>query len=229
MSNKRTGLIAEKLGITRVFDEQGSHICVTLLKVAGNQVVNAKTEEVNGYNAVQLGFGVKKTKNITKPLRGYFAKQKVEPKATLKEFRVSKENLLNVGDELLASHFVVGQKVDVSGETIGRGFEGVMKRWNFSGLEATHGVSVSHRSHGSTGQRQDPGRVFKGKKMAGHQGTNRTTIQSLKVVLVDEEKGLIAVEGSVPGYEGSILFVRDAIKKALPEVAPKPASIKKAS
>ena len=227
MANKRTGLLAEKLGMTRVFVEQGSHISVTLLKVAGNQVVNVKTEEKDGYTAVQLGFGERKAKRTTKPVRGYFAKQKIEPKAVLKEFRVSKDYLLQQGDELLASHFLVGQKVDVSGNTLGKGFEGVMKRWNFAGLEASHGVSVSHRSHGSTGQRQDPGRVFKGKKMAGHDGTTRTTIQNLKVVLIDEAQGLIGVEGAVPGFDGAIVSIKDAAKKALPKDAPKPGAVRK--
>lgn len=225
--NKRTGLLAKKLGMTRIFNEQGDHIPVTLLEVKGNQVVAIRTEEKDGYSAVQLGFGVRKAKKTSKAMRGYFAKQKIEPKKILKEFRVSKENLLQQGDELLASHFIVGQKVDISAETLGKGFEGVMKRWNFSGLEASHGVSVSHRSHGSTGQRQDPGRVFKGKKMAGHDGTNRTTIQNLKVVLVNESEGLIGVEGSVPGFDGSIVEVKDAIKKLLPKEAPKPGAVKK--
>ncbi len=225
--NKRTGILAKKLGMTRIFDEQGNHIPATLLEVAGNKVVNIRTEEKDGYNAVQLGFGTRKVKSLTKPVRGYFAKQKVEPTEVLREFRVAKENLLQQGDEMLASHFLVGQKVDVSAETLGKGFEGVMKRWNFAGLEATHGVSVSHRSHGSTGQRQDPGRVFKGKKMAGHQGTNRTTIQNLKVVLVDDEQGLIAVQGAVPGFDGAIIEIKDAAKKILSKDVPRPGAVKK--
>ncbi len=224
---KRTAIFAKKLGMTRVFSEQGDHIPVTLLEVSGNRVINIRTKEKDGYTAVQLGFGTKLAKKVSKPLRGYFAKQKAEAAAVLKEFRVSEDALLQQGDELLASHFVVGQKVDVSGETLGKGFAGVMKRHNFGGLEATHGVSVSHRSHGSTGQRQDPGRVFKGKKMAGHMGTNRTTIQNLKVVMVDEAKGLIAVEGAVPGFAGAVLEIKDAVKKPFFKDAPVPGSVKK--
>ncbi len=228
MANARTGLLAKKLGMTRIFDEQGNHIPATLLEVGGNQVTDVKTEEKNGYNAVQIGFGSRKSNKVSKALKGHYAKQKVEAKGVLKEFRVkSKDALLNIGDELLASHFVVGQKVDVSGITSGKGFAGVMKRHNFAGLEASHGVSVSHRSHGSTGQRQDPGRVFKGKKMAGHMGTVRATIANLKVVLVDEAQGLIAVEGAVPGFDGGIVEIKDAVKKPLHKDAPKPAGIKK--
>lgn len=212
--------------MTRIFNEAGDHVAVTLLDVASNQVVDVKTEEKNGYNAVKLGFGTKKASKVSKPMKGYFAKQKVEPKEVEKEFRVSKDALLNVGDELSASHFVVGQKVDVSGQTVGRGFAGVMKRHNFAGLEATHGVSVSHRSHGSTGQRQDPGRVFKGKKMAGHMGAVRATIPNLKVVMVDAEQGIIAVEGAIPGFDGGLVEIKDAVKKPLHKDAPKPAGIK---
>lgn len=229
MTTKRTGILAKKLGMTRIFDEQGNHVAATLLEVGGNTVVNVRTEEKDGYNAIQLGFGKRKSKRTTKAVRGYFAKQKIEPTQVLKEFRVSKDSLLEQGDEVLASHFIVGQKVDVSGETLGKGFEGVMKRWNFAGLEATHGVSVSHRSHGSTGQRQDPGRVFKGKKMAGHQGTNRSTIMNLKVVLVDDAQGLIAVEGAVPGFEGAIVQIKDAAKKPLHKDVPKPGKVKKSA
>ncbi len=226
-NTKRTGLLARKLGMTRIFDEQGNHVPVSLLQVENNVVVNVKTEEKDGYNALQLGIGTRKAKQVTKPMRGYYAKQKIEPKEVLKEFRVSKDCLLQVGDEVLPSHFLIGQKIDISGETVGRGFAGVMKRWNFAGLEASHGVSVSHRSHGSTGQRQDPGRVFKGKKMAGHMGAKRTTISNLKVVVIDDAKGLIAVEGAVPGFDGALLEIKDAAKKPLHKDAPKPAGIKK--
>lgn len=226
---KRTGILAKKLGMTRIFNEAGDHVAVTLLDVASNQVVDIKTEEKDGYNAIKLGFGTKKANKVSKPLKGYYAKQKIEPKEVVKEFRVSKDALLNVGDEILASHFVVGQKVDVSGQTVGRGFAGVMKRHNFAGLEATHGVSVSHRSHGSTGQRQDPGRVFKGKKMAGHMGAVRATIPNLKIVMVDVEQGLIAVEGAIPGFDGALVEIKDCVKKALHKDAPKPAGVKKSA
>jgi large subunit ribosomal protein L3 len=226
---KRTGILAKKLGMTRIFNEQGNHVPVTLLKVENNIVVNVKTEEKDGYNALQLGIGTKKAKRVSKAVRGYYAKQKTEPKEVLKEFRVSKDCLLQQGDEILPSHFLVGQKVDISGNTVGRGFAGVMKRHNFSGLEASHGVSVSHRSHGSTGQRQDPGRVFKGKKMAGHMGAVRTTISNLKIMIVDDAQGLIAVEGAVPGFDDAVVEIKDAVKKALPKDAPKPAKIKQKS
>jgi large subunit ribosomal protein L3 len=222
----RTGLLAQKLGMTRIFAADGNHVPVTVLKVDHCQVVAVRTDETNGYNAVQLGVGAAKVKNVSKAQRGHFAKAKVEPKKKLAEFRVSKENLLEVGAELSAEHFVVGQFVDVVGTTIGKGFAGSMKRWNFGGLRATHGVSVSHRSHGSTGNRQDPGRTFPGKKMAGHLGVERVTQQNLKVVETDAEQGLIYVHGAVPGHEGSYVLIKDAVKRALPKEAPKPAALK---
>jgi large subunit ribosomal protein L3 len=222
----RTGLIVQKLGMSRVFDAQGNHVPVTLLKVDNLQVVAVQTEERNGYSAVQLGAGERKAKNVSQPVRGHYAAAKVEPKAKLAEFRVTPENLLEVGAELSADHFVPEQFVDVAGITIGRGYQGVMKRWNFGGLRATHGVSVSHRSPGSTGQRQSPGRVFKNKKMAGHMGNERITVQNLRVVEIHADQGLIVVEGAVPGHKGAWLLVKDAVKKALPENAPKPAGLK---
>ncbi len=222
----RTGLLAQKLGMTRIFAADGNHVPVTVLKVDNCQVVAVRTDETNGYNAVQLGVGKAKVKNVSKAQRGHFAKAKVEPKRKLAEFRVSKDNLLEVGAELSAAHFVVGQFVDVVGTTIGKGFAGSMKRWNFGGLRATHGVSVSHRSHGSTGNRQDPGRTFPGKKMAGHLGVERVTQQNLKVVETDVEQGLIYVHGAVPGHEGAYVLVKDAVKRALPKEAPKPAALK---
>lgn len=224
----RSGLIAQKVGMTRVFTPEGVHIPVTVLKVAGNQVVAQRTEEVDGYTAVQIGFDDAKVKNTTKALRGHFAKAKVEPKKKLVEFRVEEEALIDVGSELSAEHFVAGQFVDVVGTSIGKGFAGAMKRHNFRGLEATHGVSISHRSHGSTGQCQDPGRVFKGKKMAGHLGAERVTTQNLAVVSVDAERGLVLVKGSVPGSKGGYVLVRDAVKKAMPETVPFPAGVKTA-
>jgi large subunit ribosomal protein L3 len=222
----RTGLLAQKLGMTRIFAADGNHVPVTVLKVDHCQVVAVRTDETNGYNAVQLGVGKAKVKNVSKAQRGHFAKAKVEPKQKLAEFRVSKENLLEVGAELSAAHFIAGQFVDVVGTTIGKGFAGSMKRWNFGGLRATHGVSVSHRSHGSTGNRQDPGRTFPGKKMAGHLGVERVTQQNLKIVETDVEQGLIYVHGAVPGHEGSYVLVKDAVKRALPKEAPKPAALK---
>ena len=222
----RTGLVAQKLGMTRIFAEDGNHVPVTVLKVEECQVVAVRTEEKNGYNAVQLGVGKAKVKNVSKAQRGHFAKAKVEPKKKVTEFRVSKDGLLEVGAEILVTHFVPGQFVDVSGTTIGKGFAGAMKRWNFGGLRATHGVSVSHRSHGSTGQRQDPGRTFKGKKMAGHLGAERVTTQNLKVVQADAEQGLLYVQGAVPGHEGTFVLVKDAVKRKLPKDAPFPAALK---
>jgi large subunit ribosomal protein L3 len=222
----RTGLLAQKLGMTRIFAADGNHVPVTVLKVDNCQVVAVRTDEKNGYNAVQLGVGKAKVKNVSKAQRGHFAKAKVEPKRKLCEFRVSKDNLLEVGAELSAAHFVDGQFVDVIGTTIGKGFAGSMKRWNFGGLRATHGVSVSHRSHGSTGNRQDPGRTFPGKKMAGHLGVERVTTQNLKIVQTDADQGLIYVQGAVPGHEGSYVMVKDAVKRALPKEAPKPAALK---
>lgn len=222
----RTGLIAQKLGMSRIFDANGKHVPVTVLKVDGCQVTAVQTKEKNGYTAVQLGAGKKKVSRTTKAERGHFAKAKVEPKAKVVEFRVDEKNLLEVGAELSAAHFVPGQYVDVSGVTIGRGFQGGMKRWNFKGLRATHGVSVSHRSIGSTGMRQDPGRVFKNKKMPGHMGARNRTMINLRVVAVDAENGLIMVTGAVHGYKGSWVTVKDAMKKVLPKDAPKPAGLK---
>lgn len=209
----RTGLLAKKLGMSRVFSTDGRDVPVTVLKLDNCQVVGVKTLEKDGYTAVQLGNGKRKTKNIPKPVRGQFAKAKVEPKQKVVEFRVSPDALLTVGSTLSAEHFVVGQKVDVSGVSIGKGFAGAMKRHNFAGLEATHGVSVSHRSHGSTGQRQDPGRVFKGKKMAGHLGDVKVSIQNLEVVGTDAKEGLVLVKGAVPGAKNSYVLVKDAVKK----------------
>jgi large subunit ribosomal protein L3 len=222
----RTGLIAQKLGMTRVFDANGKHVPVTLLKVDGCQVISVQTKEKNGYTALQLGAGAKKAKACSKPERGQFAKAKVEPKLHVVEFRVSEDSVVEQGAELSAAHFVVGQYVDVAGVTLGKGYQGVMKRWNFAGLVATHGVSVSHRSPGSVGQRQSPGRVFKNKKMAGHMGAANRTIPNLRVVEVHPEQGLILVEGAVPGFKGGWLTIRDAVKKQLPKDAPKPAGLK---
>jgi large subunit ribosomal protein L3 len=224
----RTGVIARKVGMTRLFTDDGAHVPVTVLMLDNCQVVAVRTAEKDGYTALQLGGGQAKVKNVGKPLRGHFAKAKIEPKRKLAEFRVPADKLLDVGVEIGADHFVAGQFVDVAGSTTGKGFQGVMKRWNFAGLEASHGVSVSHRSHGSTGQRQDPGRTFKGKKMAGHMGTARITAQNLKVVAVDADKGLVMVKGSIPGQAGSFVFVSDAVKRKLPKEAPQPAGLRKA-
>jgi large subunit ribosomal protein L3 len=225
----RSGLIAQKIGMTRVFTEAGEHVPVTVLKVDGCQVVAVRTEEKDGYTAVQLGAGAIKVKNVTKPQRGHFAKAKVEPKRKVAEFRVTPDALIDIGAELSAAHFVPGQFVDVTGTSIGKGFAGGMKRWNFAGLRATHGVSVSHRSHGSTGNRQDPGKVFKNKKMAGHLGDERVTVLNLKVVAVDEARGLILLKGAVPGAEGGWVRVRDSLKKQVPDGVPFPAGVKAAS
>mgnify|MGYP000780335532 FL=1 len=221
----RTGLIAKKLGMSRIFDVDGTHVPVTVLQVDGLEVVATKTQEKDGYTSVQLGCGAVKEKNLSKPLKGYFAKANVEPKKKLAEFRVSEDCLLSVGDKLSVEHFVPGQYVDVCGTSIGKGFAGVMKRHNFAGLEASHGVSISHRSHGSTGQRQDPGKVFKGKKMAGHMGDERVTVQNLKVVSIDADKGLIMVKGGVPGSENTWVYVTDAVKKASSVKLPMPAGL----
>jgi large subunit ribosomal protein L3 len=225
----RTGVIAKKVGMTRLFAEDGSHVPVTVLQLDAVQVVAVRTKEKDGYTAVQLGAGKAKVKNVGKPMRGHFAKAKVEPKRKLAEFRVAADKLLDVGAELDAGHFVVGQFVDVAGYATGKGFQGVMKRWNFRGLEASHGVSISHRSHGSTGHRQDPGRTFKGKKMAGHMGTDRATVQSLKVVGTDSDKGLLLVKGAVPGQAGNWVLVTDAVKRKLPKEAPSPAGLRKSA
>jgi len=224
----RTGLITEKVGMTRVFDAEGAHVPVTVLKVDGCQVVAVRTAERDGYTAVQLGVGKAKVKNVTKPMRGHFAKARVEPKRRLVEFRVSPDALLEVGAELSAGHFLPGQFVDATGTSIGKGFAGVIKRHNFGGLRASHGVSISHRSHGSTGNRQDPGRTFPGKKMAGHLGDERVTTQNLKIVSVDAERGLIMVKGAVPGANGGYVLLRDAKKRAAPKDLPFPAALKAA-
>ena len=222
----RSGIIAQKLGMTRVFSDDGRHVPVTVLKIDGCHVVDVKTEDKHGYNAVQLGAGAAKVKNVTKAMRGHYARAKVEPRRKLAEFRVSADALLDVGAEITADHFVAGQHVDVVGTSIGKGFAGAMKRHNFAGLEATHGVSVSHRSHGSTGHSQDPGKVFKGKKMAGHMGDVRVTNQNIEVVSTDVERGLLLVRGNVPGAKGGFVLVSDAIKKPLPEDAPYPAGLR---
>ncbi len=225
----RTGLIARKEGMSRVFDEDGRHIPVTVLKVDECQVVAVRSEEKDGYVAVQLGSGKAKVKRTSKANRGHFAKSKVEPKKKLAEFRVSNENILEVGAELGANHFIAGQYVDVTGTSIGKGFAGAMKRHNFGGLRATHGVSISHRSHGSTGQCQEPGRVFKGKKMAGHMGAERVTTQNLEIVAVDVEDNIILVKGAVPGAKQGWVLIRDAVKKPVPEGVPLPAGFKEVS
>jgi large subunit ribosomal protein L3 len=225
----RTGLIAQKLGMTRHFTEQGNHVPVTVLKVDNCQVVAVRTTEKDGYTAVQLGVGKAKVKNVTKPMRGHYAKAKLEPKRKLVEFRVEKDGLLEVGAEISVEHFLPGQFVDVVGTTKGRGFSGVMRRHNFGGLRATHGVSVSHRSHGSTGQRQDPGKVFKNKRMAGHYGDERVTTQNLRIVATDAERGLIMIEGAVPGFEGGYVLVKDAAKRKPPKGLPFPAALRAAA
>ncbi|MBN2752630.1 MAG: 50S ribosomal protein L3 [Rhodospirillaceae bacterium] len=222
----RSGLIAQKMGMTRVFTEDGRHVPVTVLKVDGCHVVATRNAATHGYTAVQLGVGAAKVKNVSKAMRGHFAAAKVEPKKKMAEFVVSDDCLLDVGAEISVEHFLPGQYIDVIGTTIGKGFAGAMKRHNFRGLEASHGVSVSHRSHGSTGQCQDPGKVFKGKKMAGHMGDVRATQQNLVVVSTDTDRGLILVRGAVPGSEGGWVLVRDAVKKPLPEGVPFPAAIK---
>ena len=222
----RTGLIAQKLGMSRVFNADGNHVPVTVLKVDNCQVVAVRTEEKDHYNAVQLGVGARKTKNVTKPQRGHFAKAKVEPKARLAEFRVSDDALVDIGAEITAEHFRPGQYVDVTGTSIGKGFAGGMKRHNFSGLRATHGVSVSHRSLGSTGQRQDPGKTFKNKKMAGHLGAARVTTQSLEIVAADAGRGLLMIKGSVPGSEGGWVLIKDAVKRKAPDGLPFPAAVR---
>jgi large subunit ribosomal protein L3 len=224
----RSGVIAQKIGMTRVYNEAGEHVPVTVLRMENCQVVAQRTEEKNGYTAVQLGVGLAKVKNTSKAMRGHFAAASVEPKAKVAEFRVSVDNLLDIGAELTVDHFVAGQKVDVTGTSIGKGFQGVMKRHNFGGGRATHGNSVSHRTHGSTGQRQDPGKVFKGKKMAGHMGDRRVTTQNIEVVSTDAERGLILLRGAVPGSKGAWILVRDAVKAPLPYTAPKPAALRAA-
>ncbi len=222
----RSGVIAQKIGMTRIFTDAGEHIPVTVLRMEKCQVLSHRTEEKNGYTAVQLGSGTRKPSRLSRAERQNFAIAQVEPKRKVVEFRVSPDNLIEVGAEITADHFVPGQFVDVTGTSQGKGFQGAMKRWNFGGLRATHGVSVSHRSHGSTGQRQDPGKVFKGKKMAGHMGSERITTQNLVVAKVDVERGLVMVRGAVPGSKGTWVMVRDAVKRKLPDDAPKPGAFK---
>jgi large subunit ribosomal protein L3 len=216
------------MGMTRIFTDSGEHVPVTVLKIDRCRVVAHRTDEKNGYTALQLGAGLAKVKNVTRAQRGHFAVARVEPASKLVEFRVSPENMVDVGAEILADHFIEGQYVDVTGTSIGRGFAGSMKRHNFGGLRASHGVSISHRSHGSTGQRQDPGKVFKGKKMAGHMGDVRVTTQNLKVIKTDVNRGLVMVRGAVPGAKGGWVLLRDAVKSPIPEAAPKPASVRPA-
>ena len=225
----RTGVIAKKMGMTRLFQEDGRHVPVTVLALEGNQVVSVREMDRDGYTAVQLGAGVAKSKNVAKPQRGHFGKAEVEPKAVVHEFRVNADGLLDVGAEISADHYVAGQIVDIQGKTQGKGFQGGMKRWGFGGLRATHGVSVSHRSLGSTGQRQDPGKVFKNKKMAGHMGDKYRTQQNLEIVSTDVERGLLFVKGSVPGSKGGWLIVKDSVKVARHADAPFPAGLKTAN
>ncbi|PTW40874.1 MULTISPECIES: 50S ribosomal protein L3 [Rhodovulum] len=224
----RSGVIAKKLGMTRLFMDDGRQVPVTVLQLDGCQVVAQRTVETDGYTAVQLGAGSAKAKRVSAPMRGHFAKASVAPKRKLAEFRVAPENLIGVGEEITADHYFEGQFVDVSGTSIGKGFAGVMKRHNFGGLRASHGVSVSHRSHGSTGQCQDPGRVFKGKKMAGHLGSARVTTQNLQVVKTDADRGLIMIKGAVPGAKGGWVTIKDAVKKATPDNLVLPAALKSA-
>jgi len=222
----RSGLIARKLGMTRVFTDDGAHVPVSVLQIDNCEVVAQRTAEKDGYTALQLGVGKAKAKNVGRAMRGHYAKAEVEPKRRLAEFRVSEDALVDVGSEIVAEHFVKGQYVDVAGTSIGKGFAGAMKRWGFGGLRASHGVSVSHRAHGSTGQCQDPGKVFKGKKMAGHLGAARVTVQNLEVVDADVDGGLLLIKGAVPGPKGGWLLIRDAVKKTLPDDAPFPAALR---
>lgn len=222
----RSGLIAKKLGMTRLFTDDGKEVPVTVLLVDGLQVVAQRTRDKDGYTALQLGAGAAKATRTSQPMRGVFAQASIAPKRKVAEFRVSPENLIAVGSEITADHFLPGQKVDVSGTSIGKGFAGAMKRHNFSGLRASHGVSINHRSLGSTGQCQFPGRVFKGKKMAGQMGDANVTTQNLEVVRTDSDRGLIMVKGAVPGSKGGWVTVRDAVKKGAPEAAPRPAAIR---
>ncbi|KNX41015.1 50S ribosomal protein L3 [Roseovarius tolerans] len=225
----RSGVIAKKVGMTRLFMEDGKQVPVTVLQLDKLQVVAQRTPEKDGYSAVQLGAGTAKAKRTTQAMRGHFAVAKVEPKRKVAEFRVAPENLINVGEEITADHYFEGQFVDVSGTSIGKGFAGAMKRHNFGGLRASHGVSISHRSHGSTGQCQDPGKVFKGKKMAGHMGAARVTTQNLQVVRTDADRGLIMIKGAVPGSKGGWVTIKDAVKKPFPENAILPAALKSAA
>jgi large subunit ribosomal protein L3 len=222
----RTGLLAKKLGMTRIFRDDGTHVPVTVLHLDDVRVVTARTAEKDGYTAVQLGWGKAKVKNVSKPNRGHFAKHKVEPPAKLAEFRVAGDAVLEAGAALSPAHFVPGQRVDVAATSKGKGFAGAMKRWNFAGLEASHGVSISHRSHGSTGNRQDPGKTFKNKKMAGHLGQERVTTLNLEVAAVDVEKGLLMLKGAVPGAKNGFVLVRDAVKRTRPAEAPYPAALR---
>ncbi len=224
----RSGILAKKVGMTRLFMEDGKQVPVTVLQLDALQVVGQRTADKDGYTAVQLGAGTPKVKRVSKAMRGHFAAQKVEPKRKLVEFRVTEDNLINVGEEIIADHYFEGQFVDVTGTSIGKGFAGAMKRHNFGGLRASHGVSISHRSHGSTGQCQDPGKVFKGKKMAGHMGAARVTTQNLQVVRTDSDRGLIMIKGAVPGSKGGWVTVKDAVKKPFPENAILPAALKSA-
>lgn len=225
----RSGVIAKKVGMTRLFMEDGKQVPVTVLQLDGLQVVAQRTADKDGYSAVQLGAGAAKAKRTSKAMRGHFAAAKVEPKRKVAEFRVDPENLIAVGEEISADHYFAGQYVDVTGTSIGKGFAGAMKRHNFGGLRASHGVSISHRSHGSTGQCQDPGRVFKGKKMAGHMGAARVTTQNLQVVRTDADRGLIMIKGAVPGSKGGWVTVKDAVKKPFPAEAALPAALKSAA
>jgi large subunit ribosomal protein L3 len=222
----RSGVIAKKLGMTRLFMEDGRQVPVTVLQMEGVQVVAQRTNEKDGYTAVQLGAGAAKAKNVSQPMRGHFARASVAPKRKIVEFRVAPENLIGVGEEITADHYFEGQFVDVSGTSIGKGFAGAMKRHNFAGLRASHGVSISHRSHGSTGQCQDPGRVFKGKKMAGHMGAAKVTVQNLQVVRTDAERGLVMIKGAVPGSKGGWVTIKDAVKKATPDNVILPAALR---
>jgi large subunit ribosomal protein L3 len=224
----RTGVIAKKMGMMRLFQEDGRHVPVTVLALEGCQVVGARKEDKDGYFAVRLGAGTRKAKNVNKPQRGEFAKAQVEPKARVAEFRVDNEDgLLPIGATLTADHFIAGQMVDITGHTQGKGFAGAMKRWGFGGMRASHGVSITHRAHGSTGQRQDPGKVFKNKKMAGHMGDRQRTQQNLMVVRTDAGRGLIFVRGSVPGAKNGWLLIRDAVKLPLPEGVPFPGAMRR--
>ena len=223
----RTGIIARKLGMTRIFHEDGKSLPVTVLSVDTARVVGHKVHEKDGYDALQVGIGLKKTQRVNKALQGYFEKAKVNPCDKFVEFRIDSKNFVSIGSEFSADHFLLGQYVDVTGVSIGKGFAGGMKRHNFGGLEASHGVSISHRSHGSTGQCQDPGKVFKGKKMAGHLGDQSTTIQNLKIISTDSERGLIFVNGAVPGARKAYVLIKDSVKKDLPKEAPMPAGLKK--
>ncbi len=225
----RTGVIARKMGMTRIFTDGGKHVPVTVLALEGCTVVDQRTAERDGYTALCLGAGTVKAKRVTRPMRGHFGKAKVEPKRKLAEFRVAEDAMVDVGAELSAEHFVAGQPIDVTGTSIGKGFAGAMKRHNFGGLRASHGVSISHRAHGSTGNSQDPGKVFKNKKMAGHMGDARVTTQNLEVVATDVERGLILVSGAVPGSKGGWVLVRDAVKRPRPDEAPYPAAVKTAA